>query len=137
MILTTLKVFELTEISLLGLMFGPGLLYSDHEPHKRQRKMLNPMFSPANTRALTPSIYDVAHKVRPFVMALTFPPTSPKLSQKMSDMIRSEGAGTGEVDMLKLASATAMDVIGSAGLGHNFDALGKEDTYVRAAKQFM
>ena len=37
--------------------------------------------------------------------------------------------------MLKLASATALDAIGAAGLGHDFDALTTESEYKAAAKQ--
>lgn len=31
--------------------------------HRRQRKMLNPVFSGAHMRDMTPIFYDIAHKV--------------------------------------------------------------------------
>ena len=38
--------------------------------------------------------------------------------------------------MLKLSSATALDMIGSAALGYDFDALGTESDYAKVVKQF-
>ena len=46
------------------LLLGPGLLSTTGARHKRQRKMLNPVFSAAHMRSLTPLFHDVAGKVR-------------------------------------------------------------------------
>lgn len=62
--------FEISEPdknSFIKLVLGPGLLYARGDDHRRQRKMLNPMFTANRIRTLTPNIYDVAHKVRYFV----------------------------------------------------------------------
>ncbi|KAI0073886.1 cytochrome P450 [Panus rudis PR-1116 ss-1] len=46
-----------------GLTFGPGLLSTTGDWHRKQRKMLNPVFSINHMRHMTPIFYDVAHKV--------------------------------------------------------------------------
>ena len=46
------------------LLFGPGLLSTSGITHKKQRKMLNPVFSGAHMRNLTPIFHEVSRKVR-------------------------------------------------------------------------
>ena len=45
------------------LLFGPGLLSTSGHEHRRQRKLLNPAFSAAHMRGLTPMFYNIAGKV--------------------------------------------------------------------------
>lgn len=52
-----------TFISSNSLTFGPGLLATEGDMHRRQRKMLNPVFSTAHMRDIAPIIYPIAHKV--------------------------------------------------------------------------
>lgn len=40
------------------------------ERHRRQRKMLNPIFSIKHLRNMTPLFYEIIHKVRDFVYAI-------------------------------------------------------------------
>ena len=47
----------------LNLLIGPGLLSATGDIHRRQRKMLNPVFSGAHMRSLTPLFYEGAGKV--------------------------------------------------------------------------
>ena len=51
-------------ISFGMLLFGPGLLSTSGATHKKQRKMLNPVFSGAHMRNLTPIFHEVSRKVR-------------------------------------------------------------------------
>ena len=46
------------------LLLGPGLLTTESAQHRKQRKMLTPVFSVAYLRNVTPLFYEVAHKVR-------------------------------------------------------------------------
>ena len=46
------------------LLLGPGLLATTESLHRKQRKMLNPVFSAAYMRGITPFFYDVVGKVR-------------------------------------------------------------------------
>ena len=46
------------------LFFCPWLLAASGMRHKKQRKMLNPVFSAAHFRSITPIFLDVADRVR-------------------------------------------------------------------------
>ena len=46
------------------MLLGPGLLAAFGTEHRRQRKLLNPAFSIAHMRGLSPIFYNVAGKVR-------------------------------------------------------------------------
>ena len=47
----------------LHLLLGPGILTTEGEQHRRQRKLLNPVFSAAHLRNMTHIFYNVAHDV--------------------------------------------------------------------------
>ncbi|TBU38509.1 cytochrome P450 [Dichomitus squalens] len=100
------------------LLLGPGILGVLGEAHRRQRKMLTPVFSDANLRVLTPVFYDVAHRL------------VQGISRTVLDSPRS-------VDMLDWMGRAALEIIGKAGMGHSFDPLtsdGSSDPYTKAAK---
>ena len=59
-----------------------------------------------------------------------------QLCQKIEASVTSSSTHSAVVDMLKLSSATALDMIGSAALGHDFDALGAESDYSKIVKLF-
>ena len=100
------------------------------------RKTLNPLFTAANTRDMITGMYEVAHKVGTFFHIFTCSVMLRQLSQKIDDAIASSGTSSAIIDGLKLSSATAMDMIGSVALGHDFEALGEETEYAKVAKQF-
>lgn len=47
-----------------GLVFGKGLVATKGEHHRRQRKMLNPVFSIAHMREMIPIFYNVTHNLQ-------------------------------------------------------------------------
>ena len=49
--------------STFTLLLGPGVLAANGPQHKRQRKLLTPVFSVAHLRNMTHIFYRVAHKV--------------------------------------------------------------------------
>ncbi|KAG7092972.1 hypothetical protein E1B28_009273 [Marasmius oreades] len=105
-------------IGSLNLMFGGGILGSLGEPHRRQRKMLNPVFSIAHMRGMVPIFYEVTHKLRK------------TLAAKVQD-------GPQEIDMLSWMGRTALELIGQSGFGYSFDDLNDEEhahPYVEAIK---
>ncbi|KAF8659052.1 hypothetical protein AX16_001924 [Volvariella volvacea WC 439] len=99
-------IYEETSNFLLAnrVVFGDGLISTLGEQHKKQRKMLNPVFSLAHIRRMTGIFVDVAAKLRSAI--------SLKTEQ-----------GTQEVDMLNWASRTALELVGQSGLGSSFDSL--------------
>ncbi|PPQ63163.1 hypothetical protein CVT24_005803 [Panaeolus cyanescens] len=59
------NVYEESEIFIASnrMMFGEGIFTTLGEPHRRQRRMLNPVFSIAHMRNMVLIFYDVVHKV--------------------------------------------------------------------------
>ncbi|KAJ3994079.1 cytochrome P450 [Lentinula boryana] len=90
------------------LIFGDGLL--GHR-HRKQRKMLQPVFSAAHMKEMVPSFFEVSHKV----------------AQQ-------------QVDILSWMGRTALELMGQAGLGYSFDPLTDEDSahpYSKVIKELL
>ncbi|OCH93349.1 cytochrome P450 [Obba rivulosa] len=85
-------------------MLGPGLLSTLGDHHRKQRKLLNPVFSIAHMRHLTPVFYKITHKLESAIAA--------RLQN-----------GPQEIDILKWMGRTALELIGQGGLGYSFDPL--------------
>ncbi|KAM5533780.1 hypothetical protein V8D89_012555 [Ganoderma adspersum] len=103
------------------LHFGPGLLGTLGDHHRKQRKLLNPVFSIAHMRRMIPIFNDVGHK----------------LQTAIESRIPADGAFA-ELDMLTWMARTALELIGQAGLGYSFDPLvaDKPDDFAVAVKAF-
>ncbi|KAH8100150.1 cytochrome P450 [Cristinia sonorae] len=91
------------------IMFGDGLLSSNGDHHRRQRKMLNPVFSINHMRRMVPVFNTVSQRLKTAMTASL--QKSPK----------------GEIDISFWMSRMALELIGQAGLGYSFDPL-VEDT---------
>ncbi|KAI0293337.1 cytochrome P450 [Multifurca ochricompacta] len=101
-------IYTETDMFIAGnkLIFGEGLISTLGEQHRKQRKMLNPVFSLANMRELLPVIQPIAFKMR-----------SVLLSQLPTD------GNSQEVDVLPWMSRGTLEYISQAGLGYTFNAL--------------
>ncbi|KAI9461563.1 cytochrome P450 [Lactarius psammicola] len=101
-------IYTETDMFIMGnkLMFGEGLVSTLGEQHRKQRKILNPVFSLANMRELLPVIQPIASKMR-----------SVLLSQLPDD------GGSQEIDVLPWMSRGALEYISQGGLGYTFNAL--------------
>ncbi|THU78506.1 cytochrome P450 [Dendrothele bispora CBS 962.96] len=91
------------------LMFGRALNALRGEEHRKQKRVLNPVFSVAHLKDMLPIVYEVVAKLEE------------GLSSKFKD-----GPETQEIDMLSWMSRTALELIGQAGLGYSFDNLANE-----------
>ncbi|KAK7676950.1 hypothetical protein QCA50_020068 [Cerrena zonata] len=89
----------------IRLMLGPGVLVTYGDLHRRQRKMLNPVFSIKHMRSMTPLFYRVAYNLRNGIKN--------HLSSSSQD----------SVDILHWMHRTALELIGQGGLGYSFDPL--------------
>ncbi|TFK22383.1 cytochrome P450 [Coprinopsis marcescibilis] len=87
-----------------NVIFGAGLLSTLGDHHRRQRKMLNPVFSIAHMKGMVPLFYSVTSKLRD-TLAL-------KVSSRPT-----------EIEMHAWLSRTALELIGQSGLGYSFDSL--------------
>ncbi|KAE9391109.1 cytochrome P450 [Gymnopus androsaceus JB14] len=81
-----------------NLFFGNGLLDTAGEKHRKQRKMLNPVFSIAHMRSMMPMFNDIAQKV-----------------------LKRVQSGPAEIDLLGWMARTALELIGQSGFGYSFD----------------
>ncbi|EPS94814.1 hypothetical protein FOMPIDRAFT_1026052 [Fomitopsis schrenkii] len=90
------------------LMLGDGLLATVGERHRKQRRLLNPVFSIAHMRHMIPIFYNITHK----------------LQDAIAMRVKN---GQSEIDMLDWMGRTALELVGQAGLGWSFDPL-VEDT---------
>ncbi|RDX41926.1 cytochrome P450 [Lentinus brumalis] len=102
------------------LVIGPSLFATYGEPHKKQRKMLNPVFSGAHMRNLTPIFHETSGRLRVAIEA------------RVKD-------GPKELDILGWMGRTALELIGQGGLGYSFDPLIADsyDEYAEAVKAFV
>ncbi|EMD37583.1 hypothetical protein CERSUDRAFT_154296, partial [Gelatoporia subvermispora B] len=86
------------------LLFGCGLLSTSGNHHRKQRKMLNPVFSISHMRDMLPIFYGVTHRLEAAIAV------------RVQD-------GPQELDILKWLGRTALELIGQGGLGYSFDPL--------------
>ncbi|KAL0947926.1 hypothetical protein HGRIS_010557 [Hohenbuehelia grisea] len=87
-----------------GLTIGQGLLNATGDRHKRQKKMLGPIFNIAHMRSMMPIFHGITHKLRTV------------LHNKVAN-------GPKQIDMLEWVARTALELVGQAGLGFSFDPL--------------
>ena len=85
-------------------MLGDGLLATLGERHRKQRRLLNPVFSIAHMRHMLPIFYNITCKLQEAI------------SIRVKD-------GQQEIDMLDWMGRTALELVGQAGLGWSFDPL--------------
>lgn len=122
-ILKDQHIFEETTafLALHHVNFGPGLLATQGDHHRKQRKMLNPVFSTAHMRNMVPIFNDV--------------------TKKLGTAIRIKLAnGPQEIDILHWMSRAALEMIGRSGLGYSFDPLVegiKPHPYSEAIKNYI
>ncbi|TFK81801.1 cytochrome P450 [Polyporus arcularius HHB13444] len=106
----------------LIVLLGPGVLSTRAGQHRRQRKLLNPVFSVAHLRNMTHIFYSVAHKVQ----------------VALKSRLPEDGAAE-VVDMNGWNGRTTLEMLGQAGLGYSFDNFIDEssDEYGEALKMFF
>jgi hypothetical protein len=112
---------ELTRKFLVDLL-GNGVLVAEGSDHKRQRKVLQPSFSPQSVRDNLPVFYDKAEELREKILALIEDDPDNIASAtpaKKEDLVH----GGRKIDMMKFLGMCTIDVIGIAGFNYDFKAL--------------
>ncbi|KAI0695585.1 cytochrome P450 [Cerioporus squamosus] len=104
----------------LHFLLGPSVLTTEGSQHRRQRKILNPVFSAAHLRRMTHIFYDIAHKLRRALEAR---------ANKVSE----------EVDVNGWMSRTTLEMLGQAGLGYSFENFADDssDAFGEVIKMFF
>ncbi|KAK7466363.1 hypothetical protein VKT23_005090 [Stygiomarasmius scandens] len=126
-------------ITFNNLVFGPGLLSTIGLAHRKQRKVLNPVFGVRKIKGLVPIFYEVAHRVSSTVclMGLHCSDNEIKLETTLKQKVHS---GPQEIDILSWLSRASLEFIGRSGLGYSFDPL-KDDApaheYTRNLKELV
>ncbi|KAH9917871.1 cytochrome P450 [Epithele typhae] len=95
--------------------------------HRRQKKLLNPVFSAAHVRDMTGIFYGVSHKVTPS-------PFSVMHSSRVCLPL-----GTREFDINDWMGRTTLEMLGQAGLGYSFDDFtdNSMDAFGDAVKSYL
>ncbi|KAF6751297.1 cytochrome P450 [Ephemerocybe angulata] len=102
-------------------VFGKGLVAVVGDDHRRQRKMLTPVFSIKHMREMTPTFYGIVHKLRDSI--------TKQVSQ-----------GEEKIDILSWMTRTALELIGQSGFGYSFDSLdhdAPEHPYSASIKNYL
>ncbi|KAF9235962.1 cytochrome P450 [Melanogaster broomeanus] len=94
----------------IAQMLGEGLLFAEGVQHRQQRRILNPAFGPAQTRALTGIFFSKAIRLRDV------------WSSEIVNGVATNTIGA-RIDIVLWLSRMALDVIGLAGFNYDFDAL--------------
>ncbi|KAJ7753349.1 cytochrome P450 [Mycena maculata] len=84
-----------------SLLFGDGLVATIGEQHRKQRKMLNPVFSWKYLRGMSPTFFTIGKELEQF------------LHLKVA-------GGPQEIEMTACVTQTALEFIGQNGFGHSF-----------------
>ncbi|KAF8265237.1 cytochrome P450 [Lactarius quietus] len=114
-------IFEETEVFLFSTrqIFGPVLFSTSGAHHRRQRKLLNPVFNINHMRYLIPIFYGVTRQLR----------------DKLESIVEN---GPQEVNMAEWTGRLALELIGEAGLGYSFGILeGRNDEFCRVLKEWV
>ncbi|KAF9052940.1 cytochrome P450 [Panaeolus papilionaceus] len=90
-------------------IMGPGLVVVEGEPHRRQRKVMNPAFAASQVRELTPVFFEKVNQ----------------LKDNWTSQLSSSGNDTRPVEALSWLSKVTLNVIGLAGFHYDFEALSK------------
>ncbi|CDO70552.1 hypothetical protein BN946_scf184579.g8 [Trametes cinnabarina] len=88
------------------LLFGEGLIATLGEQHKKQRRMLNPVFSLANLRRVLPRIQPIANEV----------------VERLRDTLPKDG-GPREIDLLPWIKKATIEYVARGIIGVSLDSL--------------
>ncbi|KAG1855866.1 cytochrome P450 [Suillus tomentosus] len=94
-------------LTLIENLVGRGVLWSQGESHRRQRKALTPAFSNAAIRKLTSVFYDSAYKVK----------------SAWDTDLQSSKDGNAVIEVQNWMNHISLDTIGIAGFSHDFGSL--------------
>ncbi|KAI6121786.1 cytochrome P450 [Pisolithus sp. B1] len=95
-------------------VFGRGILWSQGEDHRRQRKYLNPAFSPAAIRNYAPIFRGFAHKVR----------------SAWEAMIDANNGDSTVIEVQSWMNHVSLDSMGLAAFSHDFGSLDGESASI-------
>ncbi|EGF99140.1 cytochrome P450 monooxygenase [Melampsora larici-populina 98AG31] len=105
---------------------GHGIASAQGEPHRRQKKMLLPFFSPTQLKEASPMFEEKSQQLCSILRQMLEDNDSSSKNDK--NMI---------VDMYAWFNRVTLDIIGQAGFGHSFNSLLGEDHVTRALNRLF
>lgn len=121
----------------MHMLLGPGLLTTEGAQNRKQRKLMNPVFSVAHLRNMTHIFYGIAHKVsvRRF-SSIYIADRAIQLHKAMDTRVGKDG---GVMDVNGWMARTTLEMLGQAGLGYSFDNFMDDstDSYGESLKMFL
>ncbi|KAJ2931689.1 hypothetical protein H1R20_g5421, partial [Candolleomyces eurysporus] len=99
--------------------FGPGVLSVVGDRHRKQRKMLNPVFSVTHLRHMVPTFFGVA-------------------KQLGDTFMKKASKGPQEIDMVTWMTRAALEIVAQSGLGTSFSPVTEEHpehSFITAVKE--
>ncbi|SGY17567.1 BQ5605_C015g07821 [Microbotryum silenes-dioicae] len=125
----------------LSRILGKGLLFAEGDDHRRQKRIMNPAFSPSTLRDLLPTFFESSYKLRDRWTALIdtaeSDATSFSSSEKADEYAKSHEEGEVMLEVTKWLSRLTLDIIGMAGFGYDFGALSGQKNELGEAFQLM
>ncbi|KAJ7812624.1 cytochrome P450 [Mycena olivaceomarginata] len=118
--------------------FGPGLISVHGDTHKKQRKMIQPLFGAAHMRALTPTFWGVACQARDVIGAKVRAACASDVGKASQQIPTASQQPSAVLDLWKWCSRAALEGVGVGALGYSFDALDDEtedNAYMVAARE--
>ncbi|KAJ6566145.1 cytochrome P450 [Mycena capillaripes] len=115
-ILSNTHVYQKTATGrfFLGRVVGPGVLVVEGDVHKKQRKIMNPAFGPAQVRALTGIFVEKSRQLR-----------------NIWAFRAAQSGGVARVNVIPDFSTATLDIIGQAGFNYDFQSLGADSNGAR------
>lgn len=121
----------------MHMLLGPGLLTTEGAQNRKQRKLMNPVFSVAHLRNMTHIFYGIAHKVS--VRRCSSVYIADRAIQLHKAMDTRVGKDGGVMDVNGWMARTTLEMLGQAGLGYSFDNFMDDstDSYGESLKMFL
>lgn len=122
----------------MHMLLGPGLLTTEGAQNRKQRKLMNPVFSVAHLRNMTHIFYGIAHKVS-IRRCSTARIADHAIIQLQNAMDARVGKDGGVMDVNGWMARTTLEMLGQAGLGYSFDNFADDstDSYGESLKMFL
>ncbi|VDB91561.1 unnamed protein product [Peniophora sp. CBMAI 1063] len=105
---------------------GLGLLSTNGPEHRRQRKLLNPVFSHAHMRNIAPLMRNIASQLKSLI------------ARRIDDVAKNGKEHIRELDCADILGRAALEFVAQCGFGHTFHAMeGDANKYVSAIKDLV
>ncbi|GAA5837435.1 hypothetical protein JCM5353_007110 [Sporobolomyces roseus] len=115
----------------LAMILGRGVLFAEGDDHRRQRRIMQPAFSPSHIRALGPVFFEHAYKLRDIWTNLVKTGADDQKAfatpEAFDEYRKKKPEEEITIDIMPWLSRLTLDIIGVAGFGYHFDSLNRSE----------